>query len=236
MAQLELRGLSGDEVTSAMNQLKASLQQGAGTAPEALIAHIREKPKAQAYWRPQDGLWETVEFHATSGKFICTYGTIDRVTRTKQPTVCAINVRMSEPWNPMGAFATEGKKTYYAHWGKNKGGNDFASRYGGQRARIHWDDHEADYLVVATLGGKQAASSWATTLMRSRASEKVARWKRPTGATLSKAPQRQSVTWMYGSVALTLKERRRRRLTRADSSRLAIRARLNLMCGRCGRG
>ena len=44
VAQLELRGLSGDAVTGAVDQLKASLQLGAEPAPEALTALTAGKP------------------------------------------------------------------------------------------------------------------------------------------------------------------------------------------------
>ena len=57
----------------------------------------------------------------------------------------------------MGAFASYGKATYYVHWGRNTGRADFASRFGGQRATIRWDDHGGDYFVVAKLGTRQTA-------------------------------------------------------------------------------
>lgn len=157
MAQLELRGLSGDAVIMAMNQLKASLQAAAEPAPEALSALNASKPDAQAYWRPRDGYWATIDYQAASGKYTCTFGTIDAATKTKQPTLCTINVRVSEPWNPMGALATDGKATYYVHWGRSTGRADFASRFGGQRATVRWDDHGGDYFLVAQLGTRQTA-------------------------------------------------------------------------------
>jgi hypothetical protein len=90
--------------------------------------------------------------------------------------------------------------------------------------------------VVATLGGKEAAKQLGDYI------NAIARFRE--GGALEETYRsdfEQGIAeairdWMYGSVALTLKERRRRRLTRVDSSRLAIRARLNLMCRRCGRG
>jgi hypothetical protein len=119
VAQVELRGLSGDAVTTAMNQVKASLQTAAEPAPEALSALVANKSDAHAYWRPRDGNWATIDYQAASGTYTCTLGTIDAATKTKQPTLCTINVRVSEPWNPMGALATDGKATYYVHWGRS---------------------------------------------------------------------------------------------------------------------
>jgi hypothetical protein len=159
VAQLELRGLSGDAVISAVDQLKASLALGADPAPEALTALTKGKPKAQVFWRPRDGYWALIEPQA-AGRFYCAFGMIDPATKTKQPTLCTINVRVTDPWNPMGAFASgasDGKATYYVHWGRNTGRADFASRFGGRRATIRWDDHGGDYFLVAKLGTRQTA-------------------------------------------------------------------------------
>lgn len=154
MAQLILRGLAGAEATAAFEQLKLSLRQGAETSPAALLAG---HPNAEGFWRPADGFWATIEPQSEPGRYYCTYGTIDPATKTKQASVCSINVRASEPWNPAGAFATDDKSIYYVHFGKNTGGNDFASRYSGQRATVRWDNHSGDYFVVAKVRTRYTA-------------------------------------------------------------------------------
>ena len=57
----------------------------------------------------------------------------------------------------MGAFASDGKNTYYLHWGRSTGRGDFAGRFGGQRATVRWDDHGGEYFVVAQLNTRQTA-------------------------------------------------------------------------------
>jgi hypothetical protein len=74
VAQLELRGLSGDAVKAAVDQLKASLQLGADPAPDALTALTAGKPTAQTFWRPRDGYWALIEPQA-SGRYYCAFGT-----------------------------------------------------------------------------------------------------------------------------------------------------------------
>ena len=65
MAQLELRGLSGDAVKTAVDQLKVSLQLGAEPAPEALTALTAGKPTAQVPEHLRDGYWALIESQAS---------------------------------------------------------------------------------------------------------------------------------------------------------------------------
>jgi len=159
MAQLELRGLSGKEFETAFAKLEAALTHGIKPTRMTLYSPGAANSELDAYWHPGDGYWVTFEPDAAMGKRWCSYGVVNPAVETRQTMLCQINVQAVDPWKPMGAFATDGRATYYLHNGRLARYTSFADRYPGQKALVRWDGHApATYFIVAKLGSRRAAA------------------------------------------------------------------------------
>src|SRR5579863_8200146 len=91
-AQLQLRGLSGEEVNAAFEKLVRSLTQAVKPAPLDLVTPGAKNAAVDAYWHQSEGYW--VSFQSDSmGRHVCSYGTVNPNDKKKQTFVCQINVQ-----------------------------------------------------------------------------------------------------------------------------------------------